>query len=521
MKKAHQFLILALAGAGLLSGFAARRMSSETAVTISEPSLAGTKSPTEAKTSPVAISPPDKAVLPPLPPSTDTVEILLALDDATLYPRLAAWLLGAGEQDIAAYWNGYQSAPNRKTWIADLVFINWTRLDPAGAIAAVAGTKDDYFPWWAWTAHDPQAALAAAIATAPKMVGRVARGIGGFHPEWLRENLDQIPEWSRSSAFSSFRELDDTEQPLESLKFMQENAMGFDPGIFRNLVRKDPWEAFAWLEQNPSLQAQRYSSTGNPLDVLLETMIRDHPDDLERLVARTPPGEMKRKMEAAVFQNLISTDPAAAITQAKATESTAIAAERFAKIGLSLVKTDPDQAFEMAKTLLEMTPGGRSASVRVEYPRGSSSWGGRDNGTSELLAALVARDPERLMQTAVETGKENPRGSGFANVAHHWANQDLVSYTTWVNQQADPVIREDAVGPVVTALAELGQYPEAIEWARSAGNSGASRISHVFYQWGRADPTGAGHWLENSDLPDEQKAQLQKNIQQASRSNDE
>lgn len=524
MKKTPLFLILGLSGAGLLSGLAARRMTQGAAVVVPEAAPVETKSTGGAKAAEAAIFKQDQAApIPvPVPQSTDTVEILLALDDATLYPRLAVWLLGAGEQDIAAYWNGYRGVKNRKNYIADLVFINWTRLNPSGAIAAVAGSTDDYFPWWAWTAHDPQGALAAATATSPKMVGWVARGIGGFHPDWLRQHLDQIPEESRARAFSSFKEVGDTENPLETLKFLQENSMGFDKGIFKSLAQKDPWEAFEWMKENPSMLSNRHRSDEGPLGILLGTMISDYPDDLKRLVAQTPSGELKRKMEATLFENLLATDPAAAIAQATATDSTVIAAERFAKIGLSLVRTDPDQAFEMARKLMAINPGRQDTSMRVEYPNGSSSWGGSGNGSSELVAALIAKDPARLMEIAIppDGGKVN-ESAFFSGAIQQWANQDLVSYTNWVNQQTDPAVRESAVGPVISQLSELGQFTEALEWARSSENTEENYLAGIFYRWRRADPAGAAGWLETSGLSAEKNARLQQNLKGFSSSDDE
>ena len=449
--------------------------------------------------------------------STDTVEVLLSLNDATLYPRLAAWLLDAGESDIAAYWNGYRTKKDRKIFIADLVFINWTRLDPAGAIAAVAGTKDDYFPWWAWACHDPQAALTAAIAKDPKKLDMVARGIGGFHPDWLRAHLDQIPEASRASAFSSFKEVDGGENPLETLKFIQENSMGFDKGIFKSLAQKDPWAAFDWLKENPSLQGIRYRSgryqpDEGPLGVLLETMLDEYPDDLKRLVAQTPSGEMKRTMEAKLFENLLSSDPAAAIAQAKSTDSTIIAAERFTKIGLSLIKTDPDQAFEMAKNLLAINPSGSGPMFQVEYPNGISSWSNGESGNTELISALINKDPARLMEIAVQPGKDKPGSPPqLLLIGNLWANQDLVSYTNWVNQQTDPAIRNPASGPVITQLAQMGQFAEAMEWAQSSGDS-QGYIESILYQWRMKDVRGAAKWLEASDLSKEEKAGFRKII---------
>ena len=519
MTKPTTFLIAGLCAAGLVSGIAARRLTHGTSAAAPDSANVETKSAGTAKNPEAVASKETKSttVSAPVQHSTDTAEILLALDDTTLYPRLAAWLLDAGEADIAAYWNGYKIRKNRKTYIADLVFINWTRLDPAGAIAAVAGTKDDYFPWWAWTCHDPQAALAAALAKDPKKLNMVARGIGGFHPDWLRDHLDQIPEAHRSSAFYAFTEVDDGENPLETLKFIQENSMGFDNGIFKSLVQQDPWAAFEWLKENPSLTSSRYHySEQDPLGVLLDTMLTEAPDDLKRLVAQTPSGELKRKMEAKLFENLLETDPAAAIAEAKSTDSTIIASERFAKIGLSLLKTDPDEAFEMAKNLFTINPAGTRSMIQVEFPNGSSNWGGSESGNTELITALIAKDPARLMEIAIQPGKDKPEGSQtFMTAANQWANQDLVGYTNWVNQQTDPAIRNPAAGQVISQLAQMGQFTEAIEWVESSGNA-EGYINSVLYQWHVKDAQGAANWLDTSNLSEEKKAGIRETLKQIS-----
>lgn len=178
--------IAALCISGLLLGFGAKRL-------IHDPSSPQTGDHASAeksnRLSPVTIVPADDsrgAIKPaapqvPIQRSEGTAEILLALDDATLYPRLAVWLLDADEEEIADYWADYQKSDNIKPYFTDLIFINWTRLNPSGTIAAAAGTRYDFIPWWAWTSHDPQAALTAALAGNTKMLSKVARGIGGFH----------------------------------------------------------------------------------------------------------------------------------------------------------------------------------------------------------------------------------------------------------------------------------------------------------------------------------------------------
>lgn len=505
VKKTQLLLVLGTSCAGLVCGLVAHRASRGAPGPRLAPSAAESLNSPVANTPQAAPAAAPQASLKPIS-STDTVETLLALNDATLYPRLAAWLLGVGESELAAYWDGCKAS--RKTGIAELVLIRWTRLNPEGAIAAAAGMKDESTAWWAWAAHDPQAALDAAIATAPKMVKRVAQGIGRFHPEWLRENLERIPESSRAAALAEFKNAGDREAPLETLKFMQENAQGFNPGAFKALVEEDPWKALEWLEGNPFLLGGGYRGTESPLDVLLETMKLDHPDDLQRLAARMPAGFMKRELEDALFDNLLAADPAAAVAQAKATESVVVAAERFAKIGLSVINDDPDLAFEMAGRLLGIKPSGHinptgiAASVVVAHPGGFSFWGGGDDGVAPLLNELVKRDPERLMRTCLEVGTADKYRLGFNLISSGWASQDVGSYAKWVDQQTDPAIRERALEPLVYGLKRLGQYFEAMDWTEGY------QQDSLFQDWTRADPEDAAGWLESAKLSEDRKLEL-------------
>ena len=297
--------------------------------------------------------------------------------------------------------------------------------------------------------------------------------------------------------------------------------MSFYQGTFKALIQKDPWAALDWIKENPSLQGDRYGNRNAPMEMLLSTMSRERPEDLERLAAQTQSGEMKRKMEAALFDNLLATDPAAAIEQAKATAAPLIAAERLSKIGLSLIKTDPEKAFEMAETILATTDGKMGFETRIEYKNGSSSWGGGESVANELMQSLLAKDPARVVEMAATQGQgkseESPQfHTGmqmFANLASEWAGQDLVGYTNWVNQQNDPAIHATAAGMVINQLNELGQYHEALDWAMSSPKMRTSGgLFSTLYQWRKADPAGAGEWLESADLPESEKADLTRSL---------
>ena len=72
-------------------------------------------------------------------------------------------MLDASEEDIATFWELYVREDRARSVrnegarsIIDLVFIQWTRLNPLAATAAAEGTKFEEFAWWAWGVSRPQ-----------------------------------------------------------------------------------------------------------------------------------------------------------------------------------------------------------------------------------------------------------------------------------------------------------------------------------------------------------------------------
>lgn len=522
MKKNPTFLIVAgLSAAGVIAGAGAKLLTTGHAVSRTSAPVDGSDraSPYSQKSGGDVPDAGDRSALkfnPPVhSPSKDNLETLAALKDDELYSRLAAWMSDASEQDIAAYWTGYLQKPNRSNDITDLVFINWTRLNPQGAIAATAGTPNDHYAWWAWAAHDPKAALAAAIAANPDRVNNVAWGIGEFHPDWLRKHFNELPESARGNAFSGLSKWGGAEDPLEMLKFRLENKLGFDNATFTALVRKDPWSALDWVKENPKVSA---GGDGDAMKLFVKQMAAEHPEDLARLVTQTPSGDAKRKMESALFDNLLKTDPEAALKQAKGTDVPRIAAERLAVVSLTMVKSDPDQAFGLAKDIFTACPDAMSYMTSVRYPGGGSGSGGSIPGVSELVTSLLAKDPNRLMDLAagIRKGDEGPTSNAFSSISDQWIEQDLVGYTNWVNRQTDPAVRDSGAAVVVNQLRNDGHFPDAADWALSMKSDSRNHLRNTLSNWGRKAPDEALAWLDAADLPADEKADLQKNI---SRSN--
>ena len=365
------------------------------------------------------------------------MKTLVALDDATLYVRLALWLVDASEPDIAAFWKSYGTRKKSDPEINRLIFIHWTRFNPQSAMAAAVGTDAEFHLWRAWAGHDPQAALHAASGAGQSALRYVAYGIGQFQPDWLRMHFDELPEAAREDAFMGLISGDSGGKPLETLNFLKDHERGFNKSAFKDLVAQDPWAAYDWLRENPSMLTSNDGGGTEAMDILVKNLGESQPETLRRLAEQAPSGEFKWKMEAELFKNLLEADPEAALAQAKATKAPVIAAERLAAAGLTLVQKDPEQALEIARSLFTICPNPLNTETRIEYKGGVSTWGGSQPEVGSFIDALIAKSPAELLEMVPPGGTPSQvENSAFAIVSHMWADRDLASYTQWVNQQS-------------------------------------------------------------------------------------
>ena len=440
--------------------------------------------------------------------SMDTLDALAALDDATLYGRLALWLTDASEPDIAAFWKSYGSRKKRDWQINQLVFIHWTRLNPQSAMVAAVGTDAEFHLWRAWAGHDPQAALHAASGAGQSALRYVAYGIGQFQSDWLRLHFDELPEAAREDAFMGLISGDGGGKPLEILNFLKSHGRGFDSRAFKDLVAQDPWAAYDWLRENPSMLTLNDGGESGAMEILVKNLGASQPETLRRLAEQAPSGESKWRMEAELFKNLLEADPEAALAQAKATKAPVIASERLAAAGLALIQKDPDQSLEIARSIFALCPNPWDTGARIEYEGGYSSWGGSSPDVVSFIDVLIAKAPAEVLEM-VPPGKESGiPATAFSLLASKWASRDLVSYTQWVNQQSDPAIRNPAAEVVANQLMQDEHFSEALEWAVTLEKSKEWYQRSFYNHWKRSNPVEAGQWLESSNLPEERKQQL-------------
>jgi hypothetical protein len=460
------------------------------------------------------ISPATSAVLKSIGQSTirssDTLESVKALEGKDLYARLALWMVDASEPEIAAYWHHYRQQEKRQNEITDLIFINWTRIDPRAATTAAKGTSDEHYAWWAWACHDPKTALETAIAENPDRVNNVTWGIGEFHKDWLREHFDELPENARNNALQGMAKWDDGEDPMATLEFLKEKGYGFHAGIFKVLIRKDPWAAYDWIQANGSSAQSQYGGSFDAMGAFVVTVGEQYPEVLKRIADQAPSGEMKRKLEAVLFANLLKTDPEAAIEQAKTTEAPMIAAQRLAAASMSLIGTDPERAFELAGDLFACDSAALGGFMNVETPGGGSGWGSGNPAVEQLMDALISKDPARAMAMNLSWVEETlagpkahelPPTREFSQLAMKWAEKDIGAYSDWVKGQQDPKVREPAAAALINQLQQGQQYEDAAAWAMSLEQSRFHQVQNVVMNWRENSPDDAVQWLESSELP--------------------
>lgn len=509
-------LSLVLGAAGLLTGYAGHRLSpapegaeSAAGPAVSSRSLAPAASSGQASDSRQRARG-GKIELPGIR-SADTLESLKALPPEELYGRLALWMVDASEADVAAFWEHYKTVGNRVNEINDLIFINWARIDPQAAVTAAAGTPDEHYSWWAWACHDPAGSLAAVMAQNPDRLNNVTWGLGEFHPDWVREHWDEIPEGGQQNALQGMAKWDDVGNPLEILTFLKDKGFGFHPGIFKVLIAKDPWAAYEWMQESGGKVSTRYGGSQDTLGSFVDLVAEQHPEMLEKLAAQTPSGELKRKMEAALFASLLKNDPEAARQQALENEAPKIAEQQLSAVGISLISSDPDGAFAMAERLFALSPDALEGITRVTYENGGSGWGDGAPEANRLIGALIAKDPARVMELVMPADGQDRPAPGFSHVAGHWSNHDFEGYVNWVNEQEDPAVHTRAANIVIGKLMNEQNFADAAEWTMSIGeeNYRESHLANLVQQWSRSDREAAAAWLENADLSEKEANYLQ------------
>lgn len=505
-----RYLLPALAALGFVAGYASRPPAPETPAALD---AAGEAPAPRLRPGGRAAVTPDPQVAARIAgmKSADTVADLLAIDDAgELYARLALWQLDAPLEDLAAFWAGYAKREGRDTGVIDLLFTQWTRSDPQGAIAAAKGSGHEGIPWWAWAVHDPDAALAALSGAPNEMAGFVMRAIGQYHPGRSLQLLEENPGFNQWNAIEGIIDGLTRTDPEAALEFQRKHGRLHDTDAIEKLTRDDPHAALEWIRDRP--QDDHYSEAA-----FLKTLTNEDPAMLGELAATLPPGQFRRKLESAAFAQLAKDDPAEALRQAKAETTPRLAAERLAMVGQKMVDDDLPAALAVLDDLFKACPDAGNRMIWIRYPNGASGGGGDVDGVQPFIDRLVAKDPLAALAAVVDVPlvENSPYGHRAADaesmVAASWARQDFEGFAGWVENQDPGPQRDRHVGLAVSQLSSSEQHAEALSWAMEISNEDqrASSVRDAVMNWRHRDAEAVRKWAAEADLSDKLRQSLE------------
>lgn len=472
--------------------------------------------------------------------SPDTIATLSEVPAAELYDRLALWLLDAGPSDMQEFWADYSNREDRTNDLNDLVFINWTRVDPEAAIAAAEGTEFAKYPWWAWACHEPQKALKEVLARYQgqenqEPIGNVMWGLGEFHPAWLREHIDELPEkWMKDRALSGYIKWADTESPRESIDFLKSRGWNIHPKTLAALGMEDPGEAYRIaLELKGDEKNYHYSDLP---DQLIDSLASQDPALLDQLLAQTKSPQERMKIQLKQFEQLLKTDPAAAEEKAKQLPAGWAREDQLSSLAKSYLAENPAKALELTALLLRETKDIRFRMTTVYMEGGSRGYGAGESPVQGLVEQLISTHGAELMEAALPSNEPSRVNGGTAGdssglfdlpalnlhsanksreIGEIWARHDLPAFAEWLNKQEDPAAYQTGASTLISHLVGKGHYSEAMEWTRSLGKMEEShlnnhKVGNTYEQWYRNDPEAARAWKADANLDEDLLNRIEK-----------
>jgi hypothetical protein len=317
----------------------------------------------------------------------------------------------------------------------------------------------------AWAHLDARAALTAAITlktadAKDAAITAVVRGADAISAKSLVEVISQLPAdalptWQKTKSLNSAMTKWSEVEPAAAAKFLEQvstrdpESMGARMTIAQNWAASDPAAALAWAAGQGDGREGRISMSG-------------------------------------VIMGWWNTDPRAAEAYVAEHAETA-GFEPLMQIVSQLSRQDPERAKEWAKSL--------------------PSTETRRMATMSIAMQMANTDPKAASEWAM-TLPEDVRGRTLSGVMARWARNDSRGAGEWLNGLNGPV-RDDAVSAYSSSLG--GNDPAtALTWATTVSDptKRSATVERLVTSWLRRNPADAKTWIQNSQLPDEEKTRL-------------
>lgn len=445
--------------------------------------------------------------------SEDSLETITAKGLDCPASEMALWLVDASAADIAAYWD-FRSDSEALDGVKRVMIYNWVRTDLHAAMDHLTGTDDLRRVFWTWGILDPETALEETLVRedGEKYLKNVVNGIGQMQNQWLIKNFDRIPEKYHRLAFKGLRNWPENPDQVSKLNFLLEHDQGVNHSALRMLTRQDPWAAYEWLAENNKLSFGSHQRSYE-LDVVLESIKNENIDVLDRIAASAKSDSTKRKIEDILFTRLVETDLDAAMRKAKSEEAPLVTAKRLGEIGLSLIQSDSEKAFEIGRDIFTTNPESLTFTRTIGLADGSArtSYSG-DSKAENFIESLLAKDPERTMDMAI-SNLEVSSGT-YRDLSQKMLSRDVDSYANWVNSQNNAKVAHEASFRISDHYTQVGQYSQAADWLMRSKAPPKDQLKNLLSFWQHSNPEEARKWVESASIDEGIKQEFLKTIQE-------
>jgi hypothetical protein len=431
------------------------------------------------------------------------------------YPLIARWL----ELDPAAayQWVNNLPAPKRRTNLMREFFHSLGLKDPTTALSFLAQYKSDpnrsddftYSVFEAWSAHDPAAAVDAAINlqkidTRQSAVGVALGRWAKKDPQGALARVAQLPdgESRRQNLRTVLREWAE-EDPQGAAN----HALSLPEGKERNdalaaalsgAAAKDRDTAMRLVEQLP-----RGAARTETLRQVVGDIASSEPKFAAELVLEMAAGQQRNSVHQ-VSHNLARRDREAALDWAGKLTSSDARRSAMQSILQIWASDDPKAAAEYcvghpteSPDLIGNAVAGwvrNDASGALAWVRSLPDGAQREAALVSGLSALAASDPGQAANLATTMLNGNKQSQALGSIAGAWATKDPAAAAAWASKLTDGSARTSAESYVASAW--VRQDPAAAAaWASRMQNN-LNVLPTIAREWATQDPTAAARWLD-------------------------
>lgn len=406
--------------------------------------------------------------------SLPTLEDVFAVEGVDRNLRMTLFIQNASSEDLA---EAIARAGDEENWhpaLTDQVWIRWTEVDPAAAIASSSNSGQ---AWWAWAKTDPNAALAAASGN-PDLLGKVIRSIGDGDPAWARRLIAEHPEADQPGVWDGILESLTRQDPAAAATLAMERK-GNLRGILEDWTNRQPEAALAWIKALPDNPVKRQA-----LHDFASKRCAMDPEAGIPVARELPPGQRRDAILTEAITDLTLKAPEAAMAAAQELPAGGGRQQALGALADKLSAEHPDLALS-ALVSIQWKELPDPSFKRYEYitvnGSGTGSYsdaGGTDpaysasgalkklvrHNAAQTLAALAALPPER----------EAP----VADAVWQWSGAEPEAASTWLRDQPPGEARDRGIDGLVRRLThrDTADYEAALTWAASATPAGRDKL---------------------------------------------